>query len=170
MSIPTAESMAKELVPMLLPLLPYLMKGVKMASKKFVEAVGEKGGEKVVQISGDIWDKLKPKIAQDPEAKKVIDEVVENPNKEYIVGTMLYLFKQILEDENLRKEIALLLEESNKEGLTIKNYIDAGEVYGEMTGVKVTNLEALQVAGLIESEINVKTVKKGGKVTGVEIN
>lgn len=164
-----AAVIAEKLVPMLLPLLPYLVKGVKMAGKKFAEALGQKSGEKAVEIAGDLWGKLNPKIEQKADAKKLVMEAADDPTQNYLPGALAYQLKEILEDEALRKEVILILEKAEKQGVKVESFIDAGIVYGEVTGVQVVNLDALEKAGMVTSEIRAHVVEAGAKVTGVKL-
>ena len=164
-----AGAIAEKIVPMLLPLLPHLWKGAKAASEKFAEALGEKSVKAAVDVAEKIWGKLKPKVDETPSAEKLIQKAAENPTQAYLPGALTYEFTNLLEDQYLRKEIAEIIAKGEKDGAKIESFIEAGEIYGEVTGVKVLNLDALEKAGLITSEIKAKFVGKGGKVVGVTI-
>lgn len=164
-----AVAIAEKIVPMLLPLLPHLFKGAKAAGEKFAEAIGEKSVKAAVDVAEKIWAKLKPKVEQNPAAQKLVQDAAENPTKASLPGALAYQLETLLEDETLRKEVAEIIAEGEKQGVKIESFIEAGKIYGEVTGVEVVNLEALEKAGLISSKIKADLIGKGSKVTGVKM-
>ena len=164
----SAAGVAEKIVPMILPFLPYLLKGAEAAGTKFVEALGERSAKIAVDMAEKIWGKLKPKVDTSPAAKEIAQEAADDPTRSYLPGALVYQFKNLLEDENLRKEIEDIIAAGEREGATLESFIHAGKIYGEVTGVKVINLDALEKAGLIKSKIEVDVVGKNGIVKGVE--
>jgi hypothetical protein len=51
-----------QLVQLLAPYLPYLLKGLKLASQEAAKALGEKAGEQGFEQAKTLWEKLRPKM------------------------------------------------------------------------------------------------------------
>ena len=164
-----AAAIAEKVALILLPLLPHLLKGAKAAGEKFLQAIGEKSVKGAVDVAEKIWAKLKPKVDQEPAAQKVVQDVAENPTKASLPGALTYQLETLLEDETLRKQVAEIIAEGERQGVKIESFIEAGQIYGEVTGIEVVNLEALEKAGLISSKIKADLIGKGSKVTSIKL-
>lgn len=164
-----AAALAEKVVPMLLPLLPHLLKGATAAGEKFAQAIGEKSVNVAVDVAEKIWGKIKPKIEQVPAAQKLVQDAAEDPRRGYLPGALAYQLKELFDDEKFRKEIVEIISKGEEKGANLESFIEAGKIYGEVTGIEVLNLDALEQAGLISSKIKTRFVGKGSKVTGIKI-
>jgi hypothetical protein len=79
MTLPTIPVVAKEAAPILLPYLPYLLKGIKKAGE-LATAAGRKLGEVQWDVVLGVWDRLRPAVEKQPEVKERMEEVAENNN------------------------------------------------------------------------------------------
>jgi hypothetical protein len=157
-----------DITAILLPLLPYLIKGAKAAGEEFAEAAGKGAGKKVLTLAESLWQKLKPGIDKTPHAQETIDQVLERPNDPQTIQALRGLIKEALIDPQVKKEMQALLRKDKQEPGMIKAALRIGRLYGKAIGVEITNLEALKAAKVV-ANIQVDTVGKGGKVTGVII-
>ncbi len=96
-------SMAQNVVQLLLPALPWLVKG----GKALGQAAAEKGGE---ELAVTLWDKLRGN-------KRVLEaaqDVVADSQDEDAQGILVTQVKRVLKkDEALQKEIVALLEKAS---------------------------------------------------------
>ncbi len=176
MPLAPALEVARQLTPMLLPLVPYLVKGLKKATgEEFFKKLVEKGGEQAVKTAEKIWEKLKPKLDETPSAKETLESVSQeqaklekgqkNPENEQ---RLLEALLTVLNDPKLREAIVKIMQQGERRQVTLESYIEAGDIYGEVCGAEISDMEAMGTASL-RSDIKAKDVKEGGVVTGIRI-
>ncbi|MFN8401456.1 MAG: hypothetical protein U0X74_15700 [Anaerolineales bacterium] len=158
----------KDLTPMILPLLPYLVKGAKSFGSEMVKSAGEKMGEKIPDVIKNIWEKLVPKVKETPGAEKTIEKVVQNPNDQRAIGAFELILEDILSDDDFRKDLVNLLQVAKDQGITVEQVTHIGKLFGEITNVDVEDAGSLSMTN-IKSELNVDEIEKGGKATGVRL-
>jgi len=101
-----------QLVQLLAPFLPYLLKGVKLAGQEAAKKLGEKAGEQSLDHAKALWEKLRPKVEARPAALEAAQDTAAHPDDEDALAALrLQLKKLLAEDESLAKELARLLEQ-----------------------------------------------------------
>jgi hypothetical protein len=139
-----------QLVQLLAPFLPYLLKGVELAGQEAAKKLGEKAGEQGFEQAKALWDKLRRK-----------------KNVEQVAQTAAALPDNQALREALREEIARALDEDptlREEVTTIFSGVEVGDVKpgGKVTGVKTTGKSPKKIRSTVKAD-NV-----AGEVTGVE--
>ncbi|HEX7974470.1 MAG TPA: hypothetical protein VF498_08690 [Anaerolineales bacterium] len=79
MMLPDIPPLAQQLAPLVLPALPYLLKGAKKVGDILTTA-GQKAGEIQWDVVFKIWEKIHPQVEQQPEVKKRLEEVAQKPD------------------------------------------------------------------------------------------
>ena len=167
----TAEQISqtiKDLAPILLPLLPYLVKSVKLFGSGMIKSAGEKAGEGIPDDIKKIWQKLAPKVKKTPGAQKIVDKIIENPKDQRAIAAFELVLEDILKDESLRKELADLLRQSKEKGITVEQITDVDSISGKITSVDVEDAGSLQQAD-IKSKLKADRIEKGGVAVGVRL-
>jgi hypothetical protein len=99
-----------QLVQLLAPFLPYLVKGLKLAGQEAAKKLGEKAGEQGFEQAKALWDKLRPKIEARPAALEAAQDAAAHPDDEDALAALrLQLKKLLAEDDSLAQELARLL-------------------------------------------------------------
>jgi hypothetical protein len=164
-----ASSLAKELTPFLLQLLPYLQKGAKIVGEEALKVLNEEGRKSISDSAKALWRKLWPKIESDPAAAATVEKAAAAPTDQRIQPALELQLESLLGDEKFRAEIAALLERVKKEGVVITSELEIEEHAGEAVGVDVQSREELRQANVKEITQRSKITKteKGSKFTGV---
>ena len=71
-----------QLVQLLAPFLPYLLKGVKLAGQEAARKLGEKAGEQGFEQAQALWDRLRPKMEARPAALEAAQDAAAHPDDE----------------------------------------------------------------------------------------
>jgi len=109
-----------QLVQLLAPYLPYLLKGVKLAGHEAARKLGEKADEGGFEQAKALWDKLRPKVEARPAALEAAQDVAAHPDDEDALAALrLQLKKLLAEDDSLAQELARLLPQSGPAGQTV---------------------------------------------------
>lgn len=109
-------TLARELVPLLAPALPYLLKSGEMVA----EGATKKIGEDVWKWGKTLWDKLYLKVEAKPAALKAAQDVAATPEKEQAQNALAWQLEKLLnEDSTLAAELANLLGEAKGAGVTV---------------------------------------------------
>lgn len=172
MELLDASQLAKELAPMLLPLLPYLVKGLKISGEELAKALGKKVGEEIPNALSELWKKLDVKFRNKPGAYDVIQKATELPQDARMTTLLEAQLEDVLQDEILRNDVGRLLAKAEKEGVSINQVIQVGRLSGVVTGVDVNSPELLKNAGIksIDSKIHVESAETGSRITGLQLN
>ena len=144
-------NLTAEILMVLTPFLPYLVKGGKLAGKKAFEKLGEKFTEEGWEQAKGLWEKLrhKEKIVQ------VAETAVALPENEALQTALAEEITRAL------KEDPALLESVTR----IISRVETGDV---RRGGKVTGVRTSGDAGGLDIQSDVKTGDVSGEVTGVE--
>jgi hypothetical protein len=99
--------LVKQLTPMLIPFLPYLVK----AGEKAAEEAGKQlGGEAWGKVK-TLWGRLQPSVQAKPAAQEAVQEVARNPQDADAQAALRLQLKKILtEDEALAHELVPLVQ------------------------------------------------------------
>jgi len=109
-----------QLVQLLAPYLPYLLKGVKIAGQEAAKKLGEKAGEGGFEQAKALWEKLRPKIEARPAALEAAQDAAAHPDDEDALAALrLQLKKLLAEDEALAQEMTRLLEQARAAGKNV---------------------------------------------------
>jgi flagellar biosynthesis GTPase FlhF len=106
-----------QLVQLLAPYLPYLLKGLKLAGQEAARRPGEKAGEGGFEQAKALWEKLRPKVEAKPAALEAAQDAATHPDDEDTLAALrLQLKKLLAEDESLAQELANTLAQSRPAG------------------------------------------------------
>jgi hypothetical protein len=124
--------LAQNIVTFLAPFLPYLVK----VGEKAAEEAGKKLGGEAWEQAKALWGKLRPKVEARPAAKEAVQDAAAAPdNADAQAALRLQLKKLLDEDVSLAEELACLLSEAKKAGVTV---IASGErsvgISGDVSG------------------------------------
>jgi len=109
-----------QLVQLLAPYLPYLLKGLKLAGQEAAKALGEKAGEQGFEQAKALWEKLRPKVEARPAALEAAQDAAAHPDDEDALAALrLQLKKLLAEDPALAQEMTRLLERTRPTGRTV---------------------------------------------------
>jgi hypothetical protein len=112
--------LSAQLVQLLAPFLPYLLKGLKLAGQEAAKKLGEKAGEQGFEQAKALWDKLRPKVEARPAALEAAQDAAAHPDDEDALAALrLQLKKLLAEDQALAQELARLLPQSGPAGQTV---------------------------------------------------
>ena len=143
----------KTIMEILLPYLPFLIEGGKLAGKKAIEKIGAEAGEELWNSAKILWGKLKGR----GNVEAVAETVVKVPENEALQEALAQEIIKVLENE------PSLLEETSR----IVSEVETGDVGkgGKVIGVKVKGGSSQPV----DIESKVKTGNVEGEVTGVDV-
>src|SRR5258708_4955769 len=109
-------TLAKDIVPYLTTLLPYLLK----AGEKAAEEAGKNLAGAAWEKTKALWAKLHPKVEANPLALAAVNKAAESPKDERIQSTLNWQLEDILkEDSALLREISKLWEETKATGINV---------------------------------------------------
>jgi hypothetical protein len=112
--------LSTQLVQLLAPFLPHLLKGLKLAGQEAAKKLGEKAGEQGFEQAKTLWEKLRPKMEARPAALEAAQDAAAHPDDEDALAALrLQLKKLLAEDEALAQELAPLLEQTRPAGQTV---------------------------------------------------
>jgi hypothetical protein len=108
--------LSAQLVQLLAPFLPYLLKGVELAGQEAAKKLGEKAGEQGFEQAKALWDKLR--------RKKNVEQVAQTaaalPDNQALREALREeIARALSEDESLTQELARLLPQSGPAGQTV---------------------------------------------------
>lgn len=166
-----ASELAKELSPYLMPVLPYLVKGVKIVGKEIFAGAGKKIGEDTIKNIQKIWDHLWSKVKRNPSAVQITEQIAthaDDPRAENVLADQL---EKLFDDDDFRVEIENLFLVAKNAGLTITSVQELGNVIGKVTGIRIASGKDLLESGATNISCSQKAdvVKSGGTVVGIEI-
>ncbi len=168
MDINSITQLAKELAPLLLPVLPYLTKGVKLAGAEFMKALGSKTGEKIPDVIEEMWGKIEPKIEEIPGGQQIIEKAIENHQDPRVKGSFELILEDILKDKSLENQLRNLFQQSKAQGVTVESLIKIRNLYGDVLGVDINSSKKLK--DKIRSTIEIDEAKEGSSTTGVRLS
>ena len=112
--------LSTQLVQLLAPYLPYLVKGVKLAGQEAAKKLGEKTGEQGFEQAKALWDKLRPKVEARSAALEAAQDAADHPDDEDALAALRLQLKKLLAgDDSLAQELARLLPQSGPAGQTV---------------------------------------------------
>lgn len=104
------QTLAQQIVPVLAPVLPYLVKAGEQAAGEVGKIAAGVAGEKIKALWGRIWSKMDGK----PAAQEAVQELVKNPDDADAQGAFrLQLRKLLADDADLLADVARLWAEVN---------------------------------------------------------
>jgi hypothetical protein len=93
-----------------IPALPYLLKGIQISSQKFVEKLGTDSAGKSMELAQSLWKKISGKKTKSNKLSIAAEELSKTPEDKEWQGMLKKEIKQLLNaDPALLKEITLLL-------------------------------------------------------------
>ncbi|MBK8616875.1 MAG: hypothetical protein IPN96_07135 [Anaerolineales bacterium] len=99
-----------ELSKLIIPALPYLLKGIKLSGQKAAEKLGEASAGKSMELAQSVWNKLTGKKAGSDKLSIAAKELSKTPKDKDWQGMLNKEIKQLLKaDPALLREITLLL-------------------------------------------------------------
>jgi urease accessory protein UreF len=120
MTLPTIPEVAKEAAPVLLPYLPYLLKGIKKAGE-LATAASQKLGEVQWDVVLKVWDRLRPTVEKQPEVKERLEEVAENKEDPDAETMLAWELRKVLAElpEKEVQEVHNLIQQTRSETRTV---------------------------------------------------
>jgi hypothetical protein len=118
--------LASEITALLVPVIPFLLKG---GEKAFEEASKKIGGD-TWELAKSTWEKLAPLSKSTNEVEKAAGEIVNNPSDQDAQAVLRFQIKKLLNDapEELRQDIYNTLNKtSGKTSITIGGVHISGE-------------------------------------------
>lgn len=107
---------AKDVAAFLVPALPYLIK----AGENAVEEVGKRIGGDAMNYAKRLWARLRPKAEARPALQEAISDAAAAPEDEDAQAQLrLQLKKLLADDEQIAKELAEVLADAQKAGVTV---------------------------------------------------
>ena len=130
--------LAKDITTLLVPAIPFLLKG---GEKAFEEASKKIGGD-TWELAKSTWEKLTSFSRSNGEVEKAAGEIVNNPSDQDAQAVLRFQVKKLLNDapEELRQEIYNILNKT--ENTSGKNSITIGGVHisGESSVANLGNI------------------------------
>jgi beta-phosphoglucomutase-like phosphatase (HAD superfamily) len=104
------------LTALLAPFLASFLKGGQAA----LETAAERGGDAAVQYAGRLWDRLRGKVAETPDAVRAAEKLADKPDSGLRRKAMTKQLEALLaEDPQLAEEVAALLAQAQDAGVKI---------------------------------------------------
>jgi valyl-tRNA synthetase len=109
--------LSTQLVQLLAPFLPYLLKGLKLAGQEAAKKLGEQASEQAFEQAKALWDKLRRK----KNVEQVAQTVAALPDNQALAAKRLReeIARALAEDDSLAQELARLLPQSGPAGQTV---------------------------------------------------
>ncbi len=105
------DQLVNQISVLVIPALPYLLKGIKIGGKKVAEKLGELGSEKSAELAEKLWDKLSGKKTDSRKLSIAAKELSKTPKDKAWQSMMKQELKQLLKaDPALLKEITLMIQ------------------------------------------------------------
>lgn len=114
--------LAQSIVTWLSPFFPYLIKGAKLAGKKWFESLGEKGGEEAAKKASDLWETIKKKSSNDKNiegAALILSEQPENADVQKVL--MNAIAEVVKKNPEFAKELETFKENAPSININIGN-------------------------------------------------
>jgi hypothetical protein len=109
-------ALTQSVAPLLIPLMPYLLK----MGEKAAEEAGEKIGGATWEWGKGLWNKLRAKVEAKPAAIEAAHEVAKNPDDVDAQAALRLQLRKLLEgDPTLAEEVYELVEKAQAAGVTV---------------------------------------------------
>jgi hypothetical protein len=109
-------ALTQSVAPLLIPLMPYLLK----MGEKAAEEAGEKIGGATWEWGKGLWSKLRAKVEAKPAAIEAAQEVAKNPDDVDAQAALRLQLRKLLEgDATLAEEVYELVEKAQAAGVTV---------------------------------------------------
>jgi hypothetical protein len=119
------------LTALLAPFLGSFLKGGQAA----LESAAERGGDAAVQYAQRVWERLRGRVAERPDAVKAAEKLADKPDSGLRRKALSKQLEALLADDpQLAEELAALLAEARDAGVTIvtasgdRSFASAGDV------------------------------------------
>jgi hypothetical protein len=147
------------------PFLPTLLNLGGKAVAKATESASGKFGEAAFSKAQAVWGKLSPKIETNAGAKEAVTDAANHPEDEDFQAALRVQLKKLLAaDEELRKEIDLILNEDAPDGTSgtqiaqnvtgdrnqVIGQVNGGNVFGNITSGGLTPAETARRVAAFE--------------------
>jgi hypothetical protein len=147
------------------PFLPTFLKLGGKAVEKATESASGKFGEAAFSKAQAVWGKLSPKIETNPGAKEAVTDAANHPEDEDFQAALRVQLKKLLAaDEELGKEIDLILHQDGADGTAgtqivqnvtgdrnqVIGQVNGGNVFGNITGGGLTSEETARRVAAFE--------------------
>ena len=119
----------------LAPFLGSLLKGGQAA----LESAAERGGDAAFHYAGRLWERLRGKVAERPDAVKAAEKLADKPDSGLRRRALAKQLEALLaEDPQLAEEVTMLVAEARDAGVTIvtasgdRSFAAGGDVSGNV--------------------------------------
>lgn len=100
----SVDQLTNEILNLIIPALPYLIKGIKIGGKKAAEKFGEIGGEKAFGIASQLWNTINRKGKPSRKFSIAVKELSKDPNDKTWRKLMKDELKVTLQENHTLKE------------------------------------------------------------------
>jgi hypothetical protein len=123
---------AAELTQLLAPLLPFLTS----AGKAYSDGILKKaGGDTFDVVKSKVWDRLKPKMDESPEAKFALEQLAKRPQSaDYRESFVTQLAHILQSDQDLAAELETFLQSGITQTILAEKDSDIADATQEATG------------------------------------
>lgn len=105
------DQLVNQISVLVIPALPYLLKGIKLGGKKAAEKLGELGAGKSAELAEKLWGKIAGKKSGSRKLSIAAEELSKTPTDKSWQAMMKQEIKQLLKaDPALLKEITLMIQ------------------------------------------------------------
>lgn len=124
----------------LAPFLPALVKG----AERFAADTGGRLGEAAFGVAKRMWERLRPKIAEDPRAQDTVEEVAENPDDPVLLALLAKRLEHLLQtDPDLATDLGRLFDEARQANLVSADGERSVAVGRDLSGTVITGDDAV---------------------------
>ncbi|MEW6031223.1 MAG: SUMF1/EgtB/PvdO family nonheme iron enzyme [Chloroflexota bacterium] len=136
--------LAKQLSEFLLPFLPYLIKGGKIAARAAIEKTGGNFADATWKKAEELWGKLRPKVEAKPAAQDAVNKAINKPDDIRVQGNLELQMEDILgEDEPLANFVGSILK-AGDDSIIVGGNVDGGVLATGHAQVTIHNHPAPQ--------------------------
>jgi hypothetical protein len=138
------DQIVAEVSKLIIPALPYLIKGAKVSGQKYAEKLGEDGAGKSMQLAEALWSKISGKTNPSRKLSIAAEELSKTPKDKAWHSMMKQEIKLLLKaNPALLKEITLLLQvEIPEQTVRAKNNVKARIEQSNATGTGKQKIQA----------------------------
>jgi hypothetical protein len=116
--------LAGQLVQILAPFLPYLVKVGETVSERAAEHLENKGSA----LAANVWARLRGKLAEKPAAQEAVADLAAQPaDEDARAAVRIQLRKLLADDPGLQRDLETLLKQAESAGTTTVTVTASGE-------------------------------------------
>lgn len=146
-----AKLLADAVMIFLAPALPFLVTG----GEEAVRRAGKKIGEEGLEIAKKLWEKLRPKVEENPRAQEAATEAAAQPDDPDVQATLRLQVRKILEaDAALAAELNRLIEAARR-GPSYQATVTGSGAIAQGRGAVAAGADGVAVGGDVNGDLRV---------------